>query len=695
MECAFVGAGAVARKYAAGLAESSLELAAVCDLDYSRAETLASVHGATPYADVGELLAAESVPLVVNLTSHAAHADVTEHCLRADRHVFSEKPLALDADRAADLVAMAAEREVALGCAPINHRCDAQRHARSLLGDGRFGPIRLGYAHAHVGRVTEWHDSPGSFLAVGPLYDGAVYPLSLLVSWFGPVERVRRADALDVWPDREEREPSRPAHVEATVAFESGPVIRLTASLYAPHRSREFNSLELHGDDGSLYLADSGALAAERGTVSVGGAGRSYVAAPHPSPRRERRYLAGPERLAAGVERGDRSTAGARRAAHVVAVCNAIERAAEDGGPIPVAGEWTAPPETEALSAPPVRPIARHAGALDSMSGPRRADTSTSGTRRTDALTPGFRQADSDSSPTTRDAAIRLPPVGFGCSRYRDGEYVDRIESIATALDAGYRLFDSAELYGNESRIGDLLDSPGAPDREGLFLLSKVWNTNHEHVAEACEGTLAELGIDALDAYLLHWPDAWAYQGPLSDLASLPPAEQEALTFPTDADGAPETADVSLTETWERMEGLYDRGLTRSLGVCNVSLPQLVTILGSARVPPAIVQVESHPYRPRTDLIEACHARGIRVLAHSPLSAPGLLDEPVLAEIADEHDVSPAAVAVAYHVDRGVVPIPASNDPDHVAANLAAARLRLTDADRDRLATLEDPEFER
>jgi len=272
---------------------------------------------------------------------------------------------------------------------------------------------------------------------------------------------------------------------------------------------------------------------------------------------------------------------------------------------------------------------------------------------------------------------------------------VDRIESIATALDAGYRLFDSAELYGNESRIGDLLDSPGTPDREGLFLLSKVWNTNHEHVAEACEGTLAELGIDALDAYLLHWPEAWAYQGPLSDLASLPPAEQEALTFPTDADGAPETADVSLTETWERMEDLYDRGLTRSLGVCNVSLAQLETIAESARVLPSIVQVESHPYRPRTDLVEACHARGIRVLAHSPLSAPGLLDEPVLVDIADEHGVSPAAVAVAYHVDRGVVPIPASNDSDHVAANLAAARLRLTDADRDRLATLEDPEFER
>ena len=671
MKCAFVGAGAVAEKYASGLDDSELRLTAVCDLDIDRAERLAADHGATAYSDLDALFDAESAPLIVNLTSHAAHADVTSACLEADRHVFSEKPLALDADRALALVETAARRGLALGCAPINHRCDAQRHARSFLDDGRFGPIRLGYAHAHVGRVTEWHDDPDSFLDVGPLYDGAVYPLSLLVSWFGPVETVRSADALDVWPDREDREPGRSAHVEATVEFASGPIVRLTASLYAPHRSREFNSLELHGDDGSLYLADSGALAAERDTVSVGGAGRSYVAAPHPQPRRERRYLAGPERLASAVADGRSPTPSARRAAHVVAVCNAVERAAADGTTVPVPDA-----ETDGLDASDLRPPSIR---------PSHRDTSDRGTAETAARI----------GPPVRDAAIRLPPVGFGCSRYRDGEYVDRIDSIATALDAGYRLFDSAELYGNETRIGDLLDAPGSPDREGLFLIGKVWNTNHEHVAEACRGSLDELGIDAFDSYLLHWPEAWAHQGPLSDLASKPVAEREALTFPTDADGNPETVDVPLEATWRRLERLHERGLTRTLGVCNVSLPQLERIVDAARVPPAIVQVESHPYLPRTDLIEWCHARGIRVVAHSPLSAPGLLDEPLLHEVADEHAVPPAVVALAFHIDRGVVPIPASNDSEHVVSNLAAARLRLTAADRERLATLEDPGFER
>jgi alcohol dehydrogenase (NADP+) len=269
------------------------------------------------------------------------------------------------------------------------------------------------------------------------------------------------------------------------------------------------------------------------------------------------------------------------------------------------------------------------------------------------------------------------------------------MSSIATALDAGYRLLDSAELYGNEARIGELLAAPGSPDREGLFLVSKAWNTNHEHVAEACEGTLWELGVASLDCYMLHWPEAWAYQGPLRELAEKPPAEQEALAFPTDGDGERATVDVPLTETWARMERLQERGLTRTLGVCNVSADQLRELADDARVPPAVVQVERHPYQPRTELVEACHDRGIRVMAHSPLSAPGLLEEPVLAEIADAHDVSPAAVVLAWNVGRGVVPIPSSTTREHVVANLAAARLRLTDAERERIATLRDPEFER
>jgi alcohol dehydrogenase (NADP+) len=194
---------------------------------------------------------------------------------------------------------------------------------------------------------------------------------------------------------------------------------------------------------------------------------------------------------------------------------------------------------------------------------------------------------------------------------------------------------------------------------------------------------------------MLHWPEAWTYQGPLEDLASMPPAEQEALAFPTDEDGERATVDVALAETWGRLERLVEDGLARTIGVCNVSLDQLRRIVETARILPAVVQVESHPYLPRADLVRACHDRGIRVVAHSPLSAPGLLEDPVLVDVADAHGVAPASVVLAWQVGRGVVPIPSSTDPEHVVSNLAAARLRLADSDRERIATLEEPGFER
>jgi alcohol dehydrogenase (NADP+) len=661
VHCLFVGAGAIAAEYAADL-DGTLSLAGVCDLDSDRAERLAADHGARAFTDLEAALAAVDAPLVVNLTGHAAHAGVTRTALSAGRHVYSQKPLALDPEAAADLLDLAEREGLGLACAPATPACPAQRIAGRALADGRTGPVRVGYAHAHVGRVTDWHDDPDSFLDVGPLYDGAVYPLTLLTAWFGPAGRVRTADAVDPWPDREPRRPAAPSHVGATVAF-GGLTVRLTASFYVPHRAREFYGLELHGDDGSLYLADAGAMDAGTDTVRFGRAGRGYTSMPPQQPADVRTYLDPVEAFAAAVARGDPPRASGRRAAHVVGICDAIERAAEGAGPVEV--------PAFGVSADPVpAPVARPAS---DRSGEGTADAGSRGA-----------------------AAIRLPPVGFGCSRYRGDEYVDRADSIATALDAGYRLLDSAELYGNEHRIGDLLAAPGAPDREGIFLLGKVWRTNHhrEHLVEACAGSRAELGIDAFDCYALHWPEAWAHRGPLERLAEKPVAEQERLTFP-ERDGEIETADVGLIEAWRNLEAVHERGWTRTLGLCNVSREQLRRVLDAGDVAPALVQVERHPYRPRTDLVEYCHDRGIRVVAHSPLSAPGLLDEDVLADVGAEHGLSPAGTVLAWNRTRGVVPIPSSTTPEHVVANLAAGARRLPPAAMARIDGLEAPDFER
>ena len=657
MYCLFVGAGEIAAAYAEGVTDTDLTLAGVCDLDGERAETLADTHDCEAFTDLDAALAARDAPLVVNLTSHAAHADVTAAALTADRHVYSEKPLALDAERAADLIGRAADRGLALGCAPGSVAGPTQRRARRLLGEGRLGSVQVATADAHVGRVTDWHDRPDSFLSIGPLYDGGVYPLSLLVAWFGPVEMVRIADSRDPWPDRAAKQPDAPTHIEAIIEFRAGPTLRLTASFYTPHRGREFYGLELHGDDGSLYLDNTGRMEPDAEAVEYGGLGRSYTTVPPQSPPAPTGYIDAVADLAASVAAGSPDRATARRGAHVVAICNAIETAAAEGGPIEV--------PTHGVTA---------GGATDAF------ETDDRRTATPDANT-----------------SLSLPPIGVGCSRYRGDEYVDRMDSIATALDGGYRLLDSAELYGNEFRIGELLAAPGAPDREQLTILGKVWRTNHgrEHLLAACEGSLDELGINAVDCYMLHWPTAWAHQGQLERLAEKPVDRQEALAFPTDDDGDAETAPISLAEAWRNLEAVVERGWARTLGVCNVSRAQLATIHDAGSIAPAVVQIERHPYQPQTDFVEYCHDNDIAVVAHSPLSAPGLLEEPVLAEIGAEYDLSPAGVVLAWNATRGVVPIPSSTSTDHTVANAAAVATRLDETACDRIDGLRDPSFSR
>lgn len=654
MDFVVVGAGDVAAQYLANLSESPLSLAAVCDRNAERARALADPHDVRSFADLEQALTAVDAPIVLNLTSHTSHRSVTHEALAAGRHVYSEKPLALEADAAKTLIETAEAAGLGLACAPLTPQAPAQRRAGRFLASGRLGTVQVAYAHAHVGRVTEWHDRPSTFLEVGPLYDGAVYPLTLLVSWFGPVERVRTADGLNVWPERESAAPAGPSHVEAMLECASGPTVRLTASFYTPHRGREFYGVELHGDDGSLYLADAGAHSDESDTVQFGRVGHQYTAVPSQYPGSSWSHLAGVEAFAAAIQAGDSPSDTARRGAHIVAICESIERATDRG-------ESTTVEACGITAAPEARPIVRPptswpAGAVD---------------HRT----------------------LRLPPVGFGCSRYRDGTYVDRTESIVTALDAGYRMLDVAELYGNEHRIGDILASPGSPDRSCIFLLGKVWNTNHDHVLEACTGSCSELGIDAFDCYALHWPTAWRYTGELKRLAEKPAAEQDRVTFPDD-DGARDVP-LSLADSWRNLETVYERGLARTLGACNVSRSQVETILSTGTVDPALVQVERHPYRPQTELVSFCQDRGIRVVAHSPLSAPGLLSDPVVESIAASRSMSPAAVVVAWNVTQGVVPIPASTTDAHVVENLAAAAKRLSPEDCERLDSLRDPEFDR
>ncbi len=677
MNVAIVGCGSIADSYAEGIAgEDRLSLVAAADLDRDRARRLVAEHGeeGTHYGDAAALLSDEDVSLLVNLTPPSVHADITEAALRAGRHVYTEKPLATSADRARELVELAADRDRRLGCAPVAPFADPWLVARRYLAERRLGDVGVVEVTCHLGRPSEWHDDPDTVLRTGPLLDGAVYPMTLLTAWFGPVERVETAAADHLIPDAPVAADERPPdHLTATLSFASGPRVDVTASHYVRHRTDRFYAVEAHGQEGALYVADPGAMSwsdVDGAPVRFARSGRSHRPVPLDRSPTPRYYADGVAELAAAVREDRRPYVDGRHGAHVVAVADAVREAA-DGGPVAVPDCGFAP------------------------RGPPPGVTGANGERLSlDGVPPGWTVPDGTGTGDVQgnagdeygpDRPVVMPPVGFGCSRLHGDEYVDL--PIADALDCGYRLFDGAELYGNEYRLGAALDHPGSPDREAVFLVSKVWNTNHRpaDVRRACRGSLAELGADRLDCYMLHWPEAWAHTEPLDRLAERPPEERDRITFPTNDEGERRTADVSLAETWAAMESLHEDGLARTLGICNVSVEQLRSLCAAANVQPSVVQVECHPYRPREELVGWCHARGIQVMAYSPVSAAGLLDDPAVLEVAADNGVSPATAVLRWHVERGVVPIPSTTDAEHLTENRDVFAVELDAAERERL----------
>ncbi len=264
---------------------------------------------------------------------------------------------------------------------------------------------------------------------------------------------------------------------------------------------------------------------------------------------------------------------------------------------------------------------------------------------------------------------MTMPLIGFGCSPFRPGgRRVDLEGAVRVAVAAGYRLFDLAELYGNERAVGRSLQ--GLP-RHDLFIVGKAWRTSFRPAAlrRACEDSLLRLGIEAFDLYLLHAPEAWKHSGPLGDPEEVGWEEFERRALPRDAQGEIELDPVPLAETWEAMRDLARRGLTERIGVSNFGLEHL-DALGPER--PAVNQIARSPYQPNGDVVDGCRQRGIGLMAHSPLSAAGLLAEPLLAELAGRHHCTPAQVVLRWNLARGLVPLPSSADPVHLAENLRA-----------------------
>jgi alcohol dehydrogenase (NADP+) len=240
--------------------------------------------------------------------------------------------------------------------------------------------------------------------------------------------------------------------------------------------------------------------------------------------------------------------------------------------------------------------------------------------------------------------AGQIPALGFG-TLISDPALT--ITATRDALDAGFRHFDCAERYGNEREVGQALQAglaAGNIARKDVFVTTKLWNSNHrsERVAPAFEASLARLALQYLDLYLIHTP--FAFQ---------PGDDQD----PRDQNGnVLYDRDVTLLDTWKALETLVDHGKCRAIGLSDLTLDTLKPIYESARIKPAVVQVESHPYLPETELLEYCKQKGIVLLAFAPLGhgmRPGMLEDPIISAIAARVGKTPAQVLLAWAVQRG------------------------------------------
>ena len=260
----------------------------------------------------------------------------------------------------------------------------------------------------------------------------------------------------------------------------------------------------------------------------------------------------------------------------------------------------------------------------------------------------------------------RIPALGFGTLV---SDSAKTRQATAAAVDAGFRHLDCAERYRNEAEVGAALKdlfASGAVRREDLFVTTKLWNNNHrpERVKPALQASLRKLGLDSVDLYLVHTPFAFR------------PGDDQDPRHPHGAvvydDG------VTLAETWSAMEGLVDAGLSRAIGLSDIDVDGTRDVIAGARITPAVVEVESHPYHPQWGLHQLCETEGIVLLAFAPLGhalEPRLLDDPLIVQIAHRVGKTPAQVLLAWGIQRGTAVLTSSVTPSRIVENVDVTAL--------------------
>lgn len=279
-----------------------------------------------------------------------------------------------------------------------------------------------------------------------------------------------------------------------------------------------------------------------------------------------------------------------------------------------------------------------------------------------------------------------IQKIGLGLWKIANDECAD---VVYNAIKIGYRHLDSACDYGNEVEVGKGITralNENLCRREDLKITSKLWNTYHskEHVQLALEKTLSDLNIDYIDSYLIHFPIAQPF---VPFETRYPP---EWIFDPQAAEPEMEIAPVPLYETWKAMEGLYEQGLVKSIGVCNYNSGLLNDLMSYAKIKPAELQIESHPYLTQERLIRLAKNYGIAVTAFSPLGALGyvelnmaekkeaVIDKPVILSAANRLGKTPAQIVLRWGIQRGCTIIPKSSKVSRLKENFDIFDFELT-----------------
>lgn len=247
---------------------------------------------------------------------------------------------------------------------------------------------------------------------------------------------------------------------------------------------------------------------------------------------------------------------------------------------------------------------------------------------------------------------IKIPSIGFGT--YKSGDESETVDIVKYALNKGYRQIDTAAFYGNEEAIGKGIKESSVK-REDIFLVTKVWNDNHgySNTIKSFEESVRKLGVEYLDLLLVHWP---------TKLNS---------------------------ETWRAFEDLYELGKVRAIGVCNFKKGHLEELKKTSRIMPMVNQIEIHPCFCQKELVDYCKDNNIQVVAWSPIMRGKLLEVPLMVELAEKYDRSIAQIALRWHIQKDIIPIPKSSHYGRISDNINVFDFELSNEDIIRIDALD------